>query len=57
MNILYRPAIRRTVNPVLAIFGRPPRISGARSISLPISTPDARHLFYQFLFFFPAFSE
>jgi len=35
---LYQPTIPRTVSPVPAIFGRPPRIAGSRSISVPIST-------------------
>ena len=41
MPALYQPTIRRTVTPVPAIFGRPPRIAGSRSISVPISTLDA----------------
>ena len=41
MPILYQPTMRRTVKPVPAILGRPPRIVGSRSISVPISMPDA----------------
>src|ERR1022692_195006 len=47
MPSLYQPAIRFTVNPVPAIFGRPPRIPGSLSISEPISTTNAMATVYR----------
>src|ERR1035438_5346224 len=50
MPILYQPAIRLTVSPVPAIFGRPPRIFGSRSIKVPISVTDAITIAYRAVF-------
>jgi hypothetical protein len=51
--ILYQPAIRLTVNPVPAIFGRPPRIAGSRSIRVPISMMVPINLIYAALLVLP----
>jgi hypothetical protein len=47
MPIFYQPTIRLTVNPVPAIFGRPPRIAGSLSRSVPISTTLAMASVYR----------